>query len=812
MNASVLASRLCLLLLSLWLTACGGSSDSDTTPPPVVNTQPNPFSFASVSDAEPSTTVTSESISVTGINAAASIAIQNGEYSVNNGDFTSGTATVNNGAQIRVRHQTAAQYSTSTTSTLTIGGVSADFVSTTRDEPPPVGDGTPPQASVIFPWSQSKASTGTLRIRGTASSRNGISALSVNGVAATIQSSSASADRVSAQSVSAQSDEESDADEYEWTADVELDAYSDIELVVTVSDADGNQDDEAAKVRTNTQQAPLFIAYDAVNERLIGMMDNRDVVSIDLTDLSVEVIAAVGEASQFSLDAEGNRLFYSRYVNTTLYSFVLDLTSGEISTVASVQPELAEETHVRQARTRFDAVNQQLFVGLGLVEQDATYATDQLYLVDLLEESMTLLSASTEDDTPFLPIFDMVLHDNRLFALSQNGQLIEVDTITGERTQLMYLDNRPRVLSAGTKPEQLFIAGFSGIVSVDLTLLEAQMLSAETAVLEFPTAQIQDAMLLNNETLLITDSSFEVVLQVDTTSGERSALLSSGIGSGRGLLSPQYLTFGSSADILYVLDDGQNAAESLFAIDLQTGNRTQLIEIVREFNTYPSGLFYNAATDALLVGLSDAIWSVSLTDNSKTVISDAETESGIDIDTLSGGDFDTETQRLYMTQFQLENAILQINATNGARTLLEFDGSAGPAGVITGLNAAALDATGNQLFLASQSQSSIYRLDLETLETELLLDSCTNNIGQNVLDIDVSGIQKLNFDAADNRLLIVTSQIASYDLATSQCQIVGESHGYYNVLPLDNGTMLTTGQAALKQLDPVSQKQVILSK
>lgn len=138
-------SRLCLLVLSAWLIAgCGGGSESGPTPPPVVNTQPNSFSFAAQSDVDPEAIVTSNSITVSGINAAASISIQNGEYSVNNGDFTSAAATVNNAAQIQVRHQASSQYSTSQTTTLTIGGVSANFVSTTRNQPPPTGTDTPP--------------------------------------------------------------------------------------------------------------------------------------------------------------------------------------------------------------------------------------------------------------------------------------------------------------------------------------------------------------------------------------------------------------------------------------------------------------------------------------------------------------------------------------------------------------------------------------------------------------------------------------------------------------------------------------------
>lgn len=814
MKPFIFTSKICLLMLSvLLLIACGGGSDSGPNPPPVTNTQPNPFSFTALSDVEPGATVTSNSITVTGINAAATISIQGGEYSINNGDFTSGSATVTNAAQIRVRHQASSQFATSHTTTLTIGGVSANFVSTTRNQPPATGTDTPPQASVVFPWSQSKTSAGTLTVRGTATSRNGISALSVNGVAATIQSPNTAAQRVSAQSFHAQgSDDDDEEEEFEWTADVDIDPYSDLNLVVSVTDMDGNQDAEAAAVRTSTLQAPRYLAFDTANDRLIGVMDNRDVVSIDPTDFKYDVLAVVGEAAPFSLDPDGSRLLYSRFVNDTLYLFALDLASGAFTTLQTHQPQLAAGTNVTRVRTQYDADNQRVFIVLGTLEADAIYATDKLYQVDLTDSTITLVSQSTLDDTPFFPIFEMVWHGGRLFATSQNEQLIEVNVLDGERSLVLQLDNSPMVLTGGATAEQLYVAGFKSILFIDLSLLETSVLSAESPSLLYPTSQISDLILLDDDTLLVADSVFEVVLAVDTDSGERSGFISSGIGSGRGLLSPQYLTFADTADTLYVVDDGQNAAESLFAIDLTSGDRTQLIEIDREFNLPPSGLFYHASNHALLLGLNDAIWSVSLTDNSKTVISDADTGTGVAIGTLAGGDFDAAANTLYMAQFALDNAILNIDVNTGDRSLLEFDGSAGPAGIITGLIDIALDDAGNQLFLASQSQSAIYRLDLETMEAELLLDRCDNANGQNILDIDVSGIYKINYDATGQRLLILASQLASYDFATQSCVILGQSNEYYNALPLANGTFLTVGQAALKQLDPITQKQVIISK
>ncbi|WP_213998839.1 hypothetical protein [Arsukibacterium sp.] len=812
MNQFLLSFKLCLLMLSVLLLAgCGGGgSDSGSTPPTVADTTPNTFNFTAQTDIAPEAVVTSNSISISGINAAAGISIQNGEYSIDNAAFTTTAATVNNAAQIRVRHQAASQFATSRTTTLTVGGVSASFVSTTRN-PPSTGTDVPPQAAIVFPWAQSKTSAGTIAVRGTASSTNGISTLSVNGVAAIIQPVAVAASQALVLSGNGQLDDD-DSEQYEWTANVEVDPYTNTDLIVSVADLSGNQDDGAAAAQTNTLQAPRYFDFDEGNNRLIGMMDNRDLVAIDLTDLSYDVLAVVDEATQFSLDPTSGRLLYSSFSGNTLSLSSLALSNGEVSTVQTYEPELAEDTQVTSVLTQLDLTNQRVYILLRLIEADTTSATDRLYQLNLVDNSITLLSQSTLQDQPFLPMFEMLLHGERLFATSQDEQLIEINTTDGQRTSLLQLNNIPMALAGGQTASQLYVAGLNGMVKVDLSLMEASMLSAETPASQFPTSQISDALLLNEQTLLVADSSFELVMQIDTLNGERSGLLSSGIGAGRPLLSPQYLTFADNTTTLYVLDDGQNAAESLFAVDLTSGDRVQHSAIDRPLNSYPSGLFYYASNNALLVGFNDAIWSASLEDGSLSVISDASTGNGPNIGTLEGGDLDSATSILYMAQYVLENAILRIDVATGDRSLLEFDGSAGPAAVISGLKDIALDKENNQLFLASQGQSAIYQLDLGTMETVLLTDQCHNQNAQNILDVSVSGIQKIRFDADNQRLLILASQLASYDLVTKSCHIIGQSNEYYNVLPLENGTFLSISQGALKHFDPTSQKQVIISK
>jgi len=108
---------------------------------------PDPFSFGSLIGAPLSTLVQSGAIQVSGINAPAAISIANGEYSIGcNGSFTSAASSIANGNAVCVRHTSASAVGGSVTTTLTVGGVSGIFTSSTVAA---VAPGSPTAVSAV---------------------------------------------------------------------------------------------------------------------------------------------------------------------------------------------------------------------------------------------------------------------------------------------------------------------------------------------------------------------------------------------------------------------------------------------------------------------------------------------------------------------------------------------------------------------------------------------------------------------------------------------------------------------------------------
>lgn len=108
--------------MSMMQMAIGGFAPDST---------PDAFTFTDVTGQALSSTITSNTITVTGINVASAISITGGTYSVNGGGYASSPSTVSKDDTVTVRVTSSASYGTAVNGVLTVGGVSDTFTVTT---------------------------------------------------------------------------------------------------------------------------------------------------------------------------------------------------------------------------------------------------------------------------------------------------------------------------------------------------------------------------------------------------------------------------------------------------------------------------------------------------------------------------------------------------------------------------------------------------------------------------------------------------------------------------------------------------------
>lgn len=100
------------------------------------DTTPDAFDFTPVTGADRSTLYVSNTVTISGINAASPVTVSGGQYRKNGGSWTSTPGEVVNGDVLQVRGTSSGSYLTPVNVTLTVGGVSDTFTITTAAEAP----------------------------------------------------------------------------------------------------------------------------------------------------------------------------------------------------------------------------------------------------------------------------------------------------------------------------------------------------------------------------------------------------------------------------------------------------------------------------------------------------------------------------------------------------------------------------------------------------------------------------------------------------------------------------------------------------
>ena len=123
-------------ILTLIVTDDEGATASDTIEVEVTeapDSTPNTFRFTDLTEVEPSA-IQVATITITGINMESELSIINGSYSLDGGtNWSTEIANIHNNQEVQVRHWSSNEYTTTIETTLTVGGVSGIFRSTTRE-------------------------------------------------------------------------------------------------------------------------------------------------------------------------------------------------------------------------------------------------------------------------------------------------------------------------------------------------------------------------------------------------------------------------------------------------------------------------------------------------------------------------------------------------------------------------------------------------------------------------------------------------------------------------------------------------------
>lgn len=392
---------LAIIGLSTVIAACssggsgGGRAAGDTTPDPFTletrSTDPTEAPF--------DTQIVSAPTTITGIDTAAPISIEDGEYSVNDGAFTSTAGTVRNGQEVRVRVQSPIKAEQAATATLNVGGVAASFTVTTGP------DTVPPEVSILFPPPASMTEGATLFMRGTVKDANGTleeGAVTVNGVEAELEFNEA-------------------GDEGTWSVTVDLEPGENTLTVAAIDVAENVNDEEAVSSR---RVASIEGESFPDNENPFG------------TSIKADIGWEDGKPVAYVAD------------DTALALFKVDLTTGTRKMVAT-NDGVSEELKFHEPWGIHLGINEKLYVS------DITRKA--VFEVDPNSGARTVIAVGSEQpiwDRPTGLFLRVENNHEKLYVGDVQGKVFKIDIASGEET--LIVDSREGLNPGGEQFPSVF--------------------------------------------------------------------------------------------------------------------------------------------------------------------------------------------------------------------------------------------------------------------------------------------------------------------------------------------------------------------
>jgi hypothetical protein len=614
-------------------------------------------------------------------------------------------------------------------------------------------------------------------------------------------------------------------DEVEWEVEVTL-APGDNEVTVSVEADDGTIVDDVEQTTVNYTEVPALFRFDPTAQRIIGISSSLSSKGFQLLlvehDLATHTQTTVVSdwpvtPSDFCVQTVQDRVVYLGLAPHGSVLREIDLSSGEDSqlmvlpgSVVDPGPGFVDGVHLGRLACDDDHAN---LYALFAFSDGAMLQKFRIVEIDPAAQTAQILSESDPDEIPMWRPFHMALSNGTLVTSRSVGEpapLVGVSLADGARTELTPgMDVAAISIDATLAQDLVHIASFDGAEEITIGVTpERRQLSTvpPTDPLAFsqPLSVAFDA---DNDRLLIGETDLDAVIAVDRETGDRTLLVSRGIGDGILMIQPRSLALNAEMSRAYVADSGGNVPNRLIEIDLETRDRREIGDIHLPASAGVTAVVLDEERHVAYVAFGSRVLEVAIDDGAVTVIADYG-QSGNLLQHVSGMLHDPDDNRLLLGGAM---GIVELDLASRQQSFVSASGQRGTGPSFAGLNS--LTRVGaHAVYVTNQTAENIMRVDLETGDREVALSSCIVN-QTNVLGVDET-LQQVLYVADANELLIIGDNLLSYDLDTEVCR----EHVPFLRVRIEeirmapDGRLLAIAFRALLQLDRASGDLVILSK
>lgn len=555
----------------------------------------------------------------------------------------------------------------------------------------------------------------------------------------------------------------------------DADANNDYEVQLSVDDGRGGSD--ALDVTVTVVEAGLTVAvtFPTVKANLGGGVavttvtgNIVDPAGAPINPADINFVDVNGNVATF--DA-GNPARWSVQVPVSAGPNTLDITFERADgSSVNLQQELQNfGVHLGFGDSEPDFANNRMLVVDGFI--------DGIVAVDLASGDRTTISGvGTGTGTNFSSPRGVVLDSANNRAIVTDWQLdavIAADLATGDRTIISNASNGTGIGLDGLNALVLDAANnrvFVGnaidnmVVAVDLATGDRTTITGDGtgAGIDIQNIQGMEYDAAGNR-VFVSDSQVNGIISVDVTTGDRVELSGDTVGAGPAMSSPLDMALDSAGNRILIADQ----TRGLFAIDLASGDRTQLDDLRPEYGLNGSRLqsvVYDATTNTAYVPDSrpDAIFAMDLDTGTRTILSDSFVGSGPPDTGMWGGQgiaLDRGGNRLLLSNTEFDN-VYGVDLATADRSVLSDSNNAGPP--MSWPRRMFVDADNNRVIAAEANLKGVIAIDLDTGDRTAISDNSGTGTGPayaNPIDVAI--------DLANDRVLLLDQSLGLIDIVLS---------------------------------------------
>ncbi len=622
------------------------------------------------------------------------------------------------------------------------------------------------------------------------------------------------------------SDHEADGESaVDWEVEIELEG-GDNELVVEVENESGEVTEEAASVRIRYEEVPAVFALDTDRTRVVGQsftltqngyrqrLVEHNYVSGEQSVYG-EVLGAPAMTCLRGHQNEFLRLMMAAQDEWEVHRHVLGTPQATIVAAipAAVRDPGAGYKPVPSLRRLVCSENHDHAYALAnyFPEGGGDFSLSRIWRIALATGQVDVLIETGQGESPLWRASDITLAGDRIVSLrdiNAIAPLMAVELADGTSSVLTPgLNVGGLALVALPDQNLVYVATYQGVDKVELGSSPTKTnISPVPATNPYVFAQVlaigHDVV---NGRLIVGDTNLDALIAVDEMTGERSDFLSRRIGSGAPVIAPRRLALSSDVTKAYVADDGLNATERLFEIDLATGDRQEIGDISQALNFSINGLALDEEGDRAWVSNYNAVIVVNLeTGTVRTVARLAPAQPGSHFQAISTVTHDPVRNRLLVGDSSVQ-AIVAIDLDSELQEIFSQEGVRGEGAAFGAITSISIDEVAGIAYVANQLDNSVLVVDLDTGDRSLLATACP-------IEQPPETLQQVLHDPLRDELLILGDGLFVHDLVSGGCTQIPVRTSLDNVQVTSDGQLLVTMLRGVAQLDRPSGQIVFISR